>query len=255
MRSLKLKNISKTYESKNGKIDVLANINLTIKKGSFVCIIGKSGCGKTTLLNIIAGFEKQCTGEIFYDNSEIDGISTNRIMMFQEDALFPWLRVIDNVAFGMKILGLSKKEREKKALSYLEMVHLAKFKHSYIHQLSGGMKQRVALARALSMNSEFLLMDEPFSALDIHIKNLLHQELLDIWKHSGKTIIFVTHDVEEAVMLADTIVILSSSLSGIKQIIEIEEKREDRIHNKRLHMLVNDIKGDFAKEEEKGAQY
>lgn len=254
MRSLELKNISKTYESKNGKVDVLRNINLTFRKGSFICILGTSGCGKTTLLNIIAGFEKQCAGEVFYDNSKIDGISTNRIMMFQEDALFPWLRVIDNVEFGMKILGLSKKEREEKALSYLEMVHLAKFKHSYIHQLSGGMKQRVALARALSMNSEILLMDEPFAALDTHIKNLLHQELLDIWKHSCKTIIFVTHDVEEAVMLADTIVVMSSSLSGIKQIIEIEENRENRIHNKSLRTLVNDIKKEFGKEEEKGAQ-
>ena len=175
-------------------------------------------------------------------------------MMFQEAALFPWLKVIDNVEFGMKMLGLSKKVRKEKALSYLEMVQLTKFKNAYIHELSGGMKQRVALARALAMNSELLVMDEPFAALDVHTKELLRLELLNIWRNSGKTIVFVTHDVEEAVMLADTIVIMSSRLGSVKQIIEIEENRENRKSNENLRLLMNDIKEDLGKETEKNAQ-
>lgn len=252
--SLELKNINKRYKSKNGDIDVLNNINLTFKEGSFVCILGTSGCGKTTLLNIIAGFEKQSSGNIFFDNRKIEDISTERIMMFQESALFPWLNVEDNVEFGMKMLGVNKKERKEKALSYLSMVNLTKFRDSYIHELSGGMKQRVALARALSMNSEILLMDEPFAALDAHNKSLLHLELLNIWKDSGKTIVFVTHDVKEAVMLSDTIVIISSDLGNVKQIIEIEENRENRMFNENLCRLVDNITAELGEGVKKSAE-
>lgn len=254
MMSLEINNVSKWYKSKNGDIDVLKNINLTFNKGNFVCILGTSGCGKTTLLNIIAGFEKQSEGHIFFNNRKVEDISTERIMMFQEPALFPWLNVIDNIEFGMKMLGIDKSERKQKALSYLSMMNLTKFKNSYIHELSGGMKQRVALARVLTVKSGILLMDEPFAALDVHTKSILHLELLNIWRKSGKTIIFVTHDVEEAVKLADTIVIISSSSGNVKRVIELEESRETRISNGNLQKLVSEITVELGEGEENSAK-
>ena len=162
--SLVLKNVSKVFE--DSKEDVLNEINLEIEKGEFVCVVGRSGCGKSTLLNLIAGLEKPTEGEILLNSCPVTGPGSDRIVMFQEHALFPWLNVIQNVEFGMKIAGIPQKEREERALSNLRMVGLEEYKDYAIHQLSGGMRQRVALARALTLDSEILLMDEPFSALD-----------------------------------------------------------------------------------------
>lgn len=196
--SLILKNVSKTFEDTKG--DVLNNINLEIQNGEFVCVVGQSGCGKSTLLNLIAGLEKPTSGEILLNGKGFDGPSANRVVMFQEHALFPWLNVIENVKFGMKLAGLSAKEQEDTAMKYLRMMQLEEYRDYAIHQLSGGMRQRVALARALTLDSEILLMDEPFSALDKQTSNRLRSELQEIWLKTKRTILFITHSVEEAVL-------------------------------------------------------
>lgn len=215
--ALVIENVSKRFQSKNKEINVLEKINLEVQKGKFICILGPSGCGKSTLLNIIAGLEKPSEGKVFLNGREVLSPGPDRVVMFQESALFPWLKVIDNVEFGMKIRGVPKKERHERALKYLKMVHLTKFKDVYVHQLSGGMKQRVALARALTLDSEILLMDEPFAALDSQTKNILLLELQRIWWETKKTIIFVTHNIEEAVLLADKVVVMSSNPGKIKK--------------------------------------
>lgn len=163
---LHIQHLSKSFQSKNGNVCVLEDINLEINEGEFVCVVGPSGCGKTTLLNIIAGLEKADSGELWMNKHRINGAGIDRVVIFQEAALFPWLNVIKNVEFGLKIKGVNGRERRAIALQYLKMVHLTKFQDSHIHELSGGMKQRAAIARALAMNPEMLLMDEPFSALD-----------------------------------------------------------------------------------------
>lgn len=204
--SLILNNLSKQYA--NSEKATLNQINLTIENGEFVCIVGQSGCGKSTLLNLVAGLEQPTTGEITLNGKRVTGPGTDRTVMFQEHGLFPWLTVIENVRFGMKMAGFPKKEMEKRALYYLDMVGLSEYREYPIHRLSGGMKQRVALARALTMDSEVLLMDEPFSALDKQTSNILREELQRIWMETGRTVLFITHSVEEAVYLADRVVVL-----------------------------------------------
>lgn len=243
---LQMKNISKIYKNQGNEIKVVEDINLNIEKGSFVCILGHSGCGKTTLLNIIAGFENKTSGKVIINGEEVSEIGTNRIMMFQESALFPWLNVIENIEFGMKMNGMEKNIRRKRALKYLEMVNLKDCEKSYIHQLSGGMKQRVAIARALAMDSELLLMDEPFSALDTYTKTKLRSQLLNIWKESKKTILFVTHDVEEAVLMADKIIIMSSRPGKIIKEIDILQDRNKRKDDEELKKLGESIKREFG---------
>lgn len=203
---LEIKNLSKIYDRET---DTLNNINLTVKDGQFTCIVGASGSGKSTLLKIIAGLEKPTSGEILLDGEKVEGPSKDRMVMFQESALFPWLSVIDNVKFGMDISGMSKEQQEERALHYLRMVHLEKYKDFAVHQLSGGMKQRAAFARALTMDSKMLLMDEPFSALDKQTTNHLRRQLEDIWEKDQKTVILITHSVEEAVFFADNVLFLS----------------------------------------------
>lgn len=225
MSTLKINNVNKTFISRHKTVKTLENINLEIKEGEFICIVGASGCGKTTLLNIIAGLEKATSGSIFLGDCEVVSPGADRTVLFQEAALFPWLRVIDNVEFGMKMLGFSKDYRRAMALKYLEMVNLKGFEKSFVHELSGGMKQRVALARALAVDSNILLMDEPFSALDNQTKNILLEELNNIWLKTKKTVIFVTHSVDEAVYLADKVVIMSKSPGKIKEVINLSMER------------------------------
>lgn len=195
---LELKNVSKIYDNDT---DTLNNINLTIEEGSFTCIVGASGSGKSTLLKLIAGLEKPTSGEIILDGNPVISPSSERTVMFQESALFSWLSVIDNIKFGLDIAGLSKQEKERRAMYYLRMVNLEAYRDYAVHQLSGGMKQRVSFARALAMNSKMLLMDEPFSALDKQTTNHLRMQVEKIWEKTHKTIILITHSVEEAVFL------------------------------------------------------
>ncbi|MEK7291544.1 MAG: ABC transporter ATP-binding protein [Planctomycetota bacterium] len=224
-----MQNISKSFQSNNKGFSALEDINLEVREGEFVCIVGPSGCGKTTLLNIVAGLEKADSGEVWISGHKINGAGPDRVVIFQEAALFPWLNVIKNVEFGLKQKGVNGSQRRNTALEYLKMVHLTKFQHAHVHELSGGMKQRVAIARALAMNPEMLLMDEPFSALDAQTRWILHFELQNIWLKTKKTILFVTHNIREAVCLADRIVILSISPGRIKKefTVELPRPRDD----------------------------
>jgi len=249
-----IENVSKRFQSKNKEINVLEKINLEVQKGKFICILGPSGCGKSTLLNIIAGLEKPSEGKVFLNGREVLSPGPDRVVMFQESALFPWLKVIDNVEFGMKIRGVPKKERHERALKYLKMVHLTKFKDVYVHQLSGGMKQRVALARALTLDSEILLMDEPFAALDSQTKNILLLELQRIWWETKKTIIFVTHNIEEAVLLADKVVVMSSNPGKIKKVFEIRLARPRLLDNPDIVYMISAIMKELKDEVEKIAK-
>ena len=209
----------------------LNEIDLEIESGEFVCIVGASGCGKSTLLNLVAGLEKPTGGKILLDGKEVTGPGADRTVMFQEHGLFPWLNVIENVKFGMKLAGVPKDEQEQKAMHYLKMVHLEDYKDYPIHQISGGMRQRTALARALTMDSKVLLMDEPFSALDKQTSNRLREELQRIWMETKKTILFITHSVEEAVYLGDRVVALSPDTGRIASIISIDIERPRHVYS------------------------
>ncbi len=213
-----LDGISLSYRTTSGeRLLALDNISLDVKPGEFLCFVGPSGCGKSTLLHLIAGLHPQTSGKVLVDGAPVSGPGTDRILIFQELGLFPWLTVGGNVEFGMKMKNVPKAEREEKVQYYLRLVHLSKFRGSYIHQLSGGMRQRVALARALATEPDVLLMDEPFAALDAQTRDLLHDELERLWAETGRTIIFVTHNVREAVRLADRVALLTFRPGRVKQ--------------------------------------
>ncbi|MEG6565385.1 ABC transporter ATP-binding protein [Thermoanaerobacterium saccharolyticum] len=252
--SLVIENISKSFMLDLKTNIVLKNVNLLINKGEFICIIGPSGCGKSTLLNIIAGLESASCGRIILNGSVVRDAGIDRAVMFQEPALFPWLTVIDNVEFGMKMAGIKKEERKRRAMKYLKMVHLTKFKDSYIHQLSGGMRQRVALARALAIDSEVLLMDEPFSALDSQTRNILQLELQRIWIDTKKTIVFVTHNIEEAVVLADRVVVMSTNPGRVKKEFKIELSRPRKPESPDVNYYARKIMDELREEVEKVAK-
>lgn len=252
--SLEIKGVNKKFISKHKQTYTLDNINLSFKKGEFICLLGPSGCGKSTLLNIIAGLETPSEGKIYLNEKEINGVGVDRAVMFQESALFPWLKVIDNVEFGMKMAGIPKKERREKALHYLKMVHLAKFQNSFVHELSGGMRQRVALARALTLDSEVLLMDEPFAALDSQTKSILQSELQKVWWETKKTIIFVTHNVEEAVLLGDRVIVMSTNPGKVKKEFKIELGRPRNIENVDLAYITAQVMKELKEEVEKVAK-
>ena len=212
-----LSEICLSYRTQSGeRLLALDHINLQVRAGEFLCIVGPSGCGKSTLLHLIAGLHSPTSGQVLVDGHPVEGPGTDRILIFQEHGLFPWLTVAENVAFGMKMKGVPKAERQEKMRYYLRLVHLAKFEKSYIHQLSGGMRQRVAIARALATEPDVLLMDEPFTALDAQTRDLLHDELERIWNETGRTIIFVTHNVREAVRLGDRVVLLTFRPGRVK---------------------------------------
>jgi NitT/TauT family transport system ATP-binding protein len=214
---LRLQRVSKTFSTNHGPIEALREIDLEIRGEEFLCIVGPSGGGKSTLLNLIAGLEQPDTGEVWCNGSPITGPGPDRVVIFQEPALFPWLTVLGNVEFGLRIRGEAKAGRRKRALDALRLVHLYRFRDAFVHQLSGGMKQRVALARALVMDPAILLMDEPFGALDAQTRDLLHAELQAIWTKTKKTIVFVTHNVREAACLGDRVILLTARPGRIKR--------------------------------------
>lgn len=252
--SVIVENVSKNFITQKDEINTLHNINVEFKKGEFICILGPSGCGKSTLLNIIAGLEDATTGQVICNGKVVKGAGPDRVVMFQEPALFPWLRVIDNVEFGMKIAGIPKEQRRGKAEKYLKMVHLTRFKNCFIHELSGGMRQRVALARALTLDSEILLMDEPFAALDSQTKSILQVELQEIWLQTKKNIIFVTHNVEEAVLLADRVIVMAANPGVIKKEFQIQLARPRQPENVDLAYLAASIMKELKEEVEKVAK-
>ena len=217
MAKLEAKNIVKYFSHDSHKLKALGGIDLKIEAGDFVCLIGPSGCGKSTFLRIVAGLEKPDEGQILFDGHPVDETGPERIMVFQEGALFPWLKVQDNVEFGLKMAGIPKEERAKISHRYLDMMQLTKFTDSYTYQLSTGMKQRVAIARALVMDPDVLLMDEPFAALDAQTRDLLLVEMQLIWEKTKKTILFVTHSVAEAAVLGTKVAVFSNRPSIIKK--------------------------------------
>lgn len=241
--SLLLKDVSKTFDDTNQA--TLRHVDLEIRQGEFLCVVGRSGCGKSTLLNLIAGLEKPTSGEILLNGKPVIGPGADRTVMFQEHALFPWLNVIQNVKFGMEMTGVPKEEQERRADKYLEMMQLNDYREYAIHQLSGGMRQRVALARAFTMDSEILLMDEPFSALDKQTSNRLRKELQDIWMQTKKTIFFITHSVEEAVFLGDRIAVMSAATGSIRNIVDVELTRPRHVYDERFieyrHKILDEI--------------
>ncbi|MDD5617039.1 MAG: ABC transporter ATP-binding protein [Candidatus Methanoperedens sp.] len=217
-----LNNVSRTFISKGNTINALDKVNFEVKDKEFICILGPSGCGKTTLLRIIAGLDKPTAGEVMLDDIRVDKPGQDRGMVFQDYSLFPWRTVIDNIAFGLEVLGVDKKERYENAREYLKLLDLEKFENSFPYELSGGMRQRIAIVRALINNPKLLLMDEPFGALDAQTRNIMQAELLRIWEKKHKTILFVTHSVDEAVYLADRIVVMSARPGTIKEIFNID---------------------------------
>lgn len=217
-----IQGVEKKYNTRKGEVVALNGVDFDIKENEFICVIGPSGCGKSTLLNIIAGLLEPTSGQILVDGKPINGTGTDRGVVFQQYALFPWLTVKKNVEFGLKLKGLSKEECDAIAMKYLKMVELEKFADSYPKELSGGMKQRVAIARAYAMNPEVLLMDEPFGALDAQTRTQLQSELLKAWQEENKTCFFVTHDIEEAIVLATRVVIMSARPGRIKEVVDID---------------------------------
>ncbi len=229
---LQLINVSKTYRNGTQIIEALQPVSTSIPEGQFVVFFGPSGCGKSTLLNIIAGFEDATAGEITLDGQPIDGPHHDRLMMFQEHGLFPWLNVIDNVMYGLKRqFRFKPKARRERARQYLQMVHLEEFENASIHELSGGMKQRVALARALAPDPKVLLVDEPFPALDALTRTKLYGDIQEIYQRTGKTIILVTHDPREAVCLGDRVLVFSGRPGRVSADIAIELPRPRDINN------------------------
>jgi sulfonate transport system ATP-binding protein len=249
---LQVRNLSKKFKSTSSNnaeyVIAIEDIDLTISDGEFVSIVGPSGCGKSTLLNILAGLDKPTEGEIILNGHEIDGTGPDRIMVFQENALFPWLKVIENVEFGLKIAGLQKDKRRQIALAHLETMQLTKFADSYVYQLSGGMKQRVALARALVLDPEILLMDEPFASLDSQTRDLLSVELQLIWSRTRKNIIFVTHNIMESVCLGDKVFVFTSRPGKIKREITINHRRPRLTEDDELKPFYREVLGELRSE-------
>jgi NitT/TauT family transport system ATP-binding protein len=244
-----LKDISLSYKVDNGpRLLALDNINLKVKPGEFLCIVGPSGCGKSTLLHLIAGLHHATSGSVLVDDHKVDGPGTDRILIFQELGLFPWLKVGENVEFGLKMKDVSKAEREERVRYYLRLVHLSQFKDSYTHQLSGGMRQRVALARALATEPDVLLMDEPFAALDAQTRDLLHDELERIWAETGRTIIFVTHNVREAVRLGDRVAVLTFRPGRLKREYSVDLPRPRHLEDVSVAKSAREILDDLREE-------
>ena len=237
-----LDGISLSYRTKSGeRLLALDNISLAVNPGEFLCIVGPSGCGKSTLLHLIAGLNPQTSGKVLVDGAPVSGPGADRILIFQDLGLFPWLTVGGNVEFGMKMKNIGKAEREEKIQYYLRLVHLSDFRGSYIHQLSGGMRQRVALARALATEPDVLLMDEPFAALDAQTRDLLHDELERLWAETGRTIIFVTHNVREAVRLGDRVALLTFRPGRVKQEFAVDLPRPRHMEHTDVARTARDI--------------
>ena len=225
MANLSIRGISKRFDGRGGKVQALQDVSLEVADGEFVVLCGPSGCGKSTLLSIVAGLDPFDKGEVLENGKLVKGPGRDRTVVFQDHGLFPWLTARKNVEFGLKQAGLPAKERVQRAEEYLHLVHLSRFSNAYPHELSGGMRQRVAIARALALDPEVLLMDEPFSALDAQTREDLYVQLEEIWQRTRKTILFVTHNVREAVVLGDRVVLFSSRPGRIKEQFQIQLAR------------------------------
>lgn len=252
---IRVEGVGKTFAQRPGEsYTALEDINFEIKQGEFVSILGPSGCGKSTLLGLVAGLEKADRGRVEAGGREVTAPGPDRIVVFQEHALYPWLTVLENVAFGLKQKGVKKNERRERAMEQIRAVHLGKFANRYPHELSGGMKQRVAIARALVMDPEILLMDEPFAALDEQTRLLLHKELEQIWLRTKKTVLFITHNIREAVMLSDRVLVMSTRPGRIMKEFHVQAARPREAGDSLLRHIEGQIMDTLAAELEKVAR-
>jgi NitT/TauT family transport system ATP-binding protein len=254
-RKILVDGVSRGFKTPQGEwLWALRKINFEVRGGEFLCLVGPSGCGKSTLLHLLAGLDRPSEGEISLDGRQVEGPGPDRTLIFQELGLFPWLTARENVEFGLRLKGTGKHERSDRARHYLDLVRLSQFQEHYIHQLSGGMKQRVALARALATQPDVLLMDEPFAALDAQTRDLLHDELERIWKETGQTIVFVTHNVREAVRLGDRVLALSYRPGRIKNEFPIHLSRPRHIEDKDVALTAKQILGQLREEIDKSVR-
>jgi len=251
MVKLEIKGIVKYFKHESHKLMALDGVDLKVEDGDFVCLVGPSGCGKSTLLRIVAGLETPDEGQVLFDGKPLTNTGPERIMVFQEGALFPWLKVQDNVEFGLKMAGIPKEERDQISKRYLDMMQLTKFADSYTYQLSTGMKQRVAIARALVMDPDVLLMDEPFASLDAQTRDLLLVEMQLIWEKTKKTILFVTHNVAEASVLGTKVAVFSNRPSKIKRLFPIDFKRPRLVEDENLLGVQQEILSELRPEVKK----
>lgn len=227
LRSIEANNVSKVFLGSLGRPDVLAldNVSVSINQGEFVSLIGPSGCGKTTLLHMIAGFGAPTTGQVLYAGRPITGPSSERIVIFQEYGLYPWMTVNENIEFGLEAKGIDKKTRREIVAEYVSLIHLSGFEHRYPKHISGGMKQRVGIARALAADPQVVLMDEPFGALDSLTRDMMQEEVLRIWENRRKTVLLITHNIEEAIFLSDRIFVMTARPGRIKEVVKIDLPR------------------------------
>lgn len=247
---LEAKGVKKFFKARGQTVTALEQVDLTVAEGEFLCLIGPSGCGKSTLLNLLAGLESPSEGEVYAGEQLISGTDPSRVLIFQDAALFPWLNVQANVEFGLRMKGEPREKREAVANDLLAMVHLEQFRHAWAHELSGGMRQRVALARALAVNPAVLLLDEPFGALDAITRDLLHTELQEVWLQTGKTVVFVTHNVREAVVLGDRVIVMSPRPGRIIAEHRIDLPRPRQIENIEIANLAQRISASLKLSEE-----
>ncbi len=236
---LTINNLSMTFKRDGNTVNVLEDIHLEARVGEFVCILGPSGCGKSTLLNIVGGFLRPSSGEVTIDGEAVTGPDPRRIFVFQERGVFPWLTVEGNIGFGL--FKLSKEEKARRIAHYVKLVGLDGFEQAYPQELSGGMKQRLEVARALAVNPDMLFLDEPFGALDSITRLIMRGELLRIWEAERKTILFVTHDIEESVQLADRVIVMSARPARIRRIVEIDIPHPRDISSRRYRELRDGI--------------
>ena len=258
---LEVKGLHKTFDSTHGQVTALKDINFQTHRREFVCVIGPSGCGKSTLIRILSGLESSTSGQVLLDGKPVVGPGPDRGMVFQGYTLFPWLTVKKNVMFGLVNQGVGKAQAESEALQWIDLVGLERFADAYPHQLSGGMKQRVAIARALANQPRILLMDEPFGALDAQTRCKMQSYLLEIWKNIDITVLFITHDLDEAIFLADRILVLKANPGEVDEMIEVSVPRprhpdqllspEFLATKKRLEALIHPVEDDDGMSQDK----
>lgn len=240
--SVHVHNVTKVYASGSNQVIALKDVSLTIEEHDFVCIVGPSGCGKTTLLNLVAGFEKPSAGQLEAFGRLIDGPGPDRTMMFQDYALFPWLTVKANIEYGLKRIGVAASKRAQIVRNYITFIELEGFENKYPMQLSGGMRQRVALARALAVNPKILLMDEPFAALDSFTREKMQDELIRVWEKERKAVLFITHNIDEAIKLADVVVVMCARPGRIAESFRINSRRPRDVDSDENTRLVHRVR-------------
>lgn len=242
--ALSIHDVHVRFNTPTRELTVLEHVNLDVYEGEFVCLLGPSGCGKSTLLNVVGGFLEPTSGEVHFRGEKVNGPDPRRIFVFQERGVFPWLTVEGNIAFGL--FRLSEAQRRERVAHYVKLVGLTGFEQAWPHELSGGMKQRVEVARALAANPEVLYLDEPFGALDSITRHSMRSELLRLWEAERKTVLFVTHDIEEALQLADRVVVMSAKPGKVRRIVEVDVPRPRDISSARYLELRDSLLGEIG---------